>query len=38
MAILVSWSSKKMMSATPNQSQTPEPDLKAFLWRAMLLS
>ncbi|MEY3062717.1 MAG: hypothetical protein RI994_1969 [Pseudomonadota bacterium] len=35
-AILVNWSSNKMMSAMPNQSQTPEPDLKMFLLRAML--
>jgi uncharacterized membrane protein len=37
MAILVSWSSKKMTSAMPSQSQTPASDLNALLLFAMLL-
>jgi hypothetical protein len=34
-AILVSWSNIKMISATPNQRQTPEPDVKVLLFLAI---
>jgi hypothetical protein len=37
-AILVSWSSKRVKRAMPNQRQTPDPDLKALLFLAIAQS